>query len=158
MGRKRAAPSDLPERVHLNRGSYFYVCRLDGKQEWFLLGQDRQRAVQRGEALNAARSAAREHLLKHTKRLPDFLERVAGFDGELRCAYCGTTRDLGLDHVVPTSRGGSHRLFNLVLACGPCNASKGKGSPLPLMAKLRGHLPDLDQQISAFLFGKTPLN
>jgi len=41
------------------------------------------------------------------------------------CQYCGTTKDLTLDHVVPRSRGGRSTWKNLVAACKRCNASKG---------------------------------
>ena len=45
-------------------------------------------------------------------------------DGEV-CTYCGSTEDLTLDHVVPLSRGGTHALANLRVACRSCNSSKG---------------------------------
>ncbi len=42
-----------------------------------------------------------------------------------RCAYCeATDTRLELDHVHPRSRGGSHRVANLVLACRACNEAK----------------------------------
>lgn len=41
------------------------------------------------------------------------------------CVYCGTRRDLTLDHVIPSSRGGSHTWTNLVTACKRCNTRKG---------------------------------
>lgn len=42
------------------------------------------------------------------------------------CQYCGTrTRELTLDHVVPTHRGGQHTWDNLVSACPRCNHRKG---------------------------------
>ncbi|NOT76772.1 MAG: HNH endonuclease [Cyclobacteriaceae bacterium] len=41
------------------------------------------------------------------------------------CQYCGTKRDLTLDHVIPSSRGGAHSWLNLVAACKKCNAKKG---------------------------------
>lgn len=41
------------------------------------------------------------------------------------CQYCGTKRDLTLDHVIPSSRGGPHSWLNLVTACKRCNAKKG---------------------------------
>jgi 5-methylcytosine-specific restriction endonuclease McrA len=42
------------------------------------------------------------------------------------CVYCGA-RDvpLEIEHVVPRSRGGSDRVSNLVIACRPCNLTKG---------------------------------
>jgi len=43
-----------------------------------------------------------------------------------RCVYCGrgeTTFEI--DHVLPSSRGGSDRVSNLVLSCHDCNSAKG---------------------------------
>lgn len=40
------------------------------------------------------------------------------------CAYCGSTNNISLDHIVPLSRGGSHSIGNLISACMPCNLSK----------------------------------
>lgn len=43
-----------------------------------------------------------------------------------KCAYCGKTGvPLQIEHIVPKSRGGSSRISNLSLACGPCNQAKG---------------------------------
>ncbi|PJJ53759.1 HNH endonuclease [Mumia flava] len=44
------------------------------------------------------------------------------------CVYCGTERDLVIDHAVPISRDslGEHRLGNLVPACRSCNSSKSQ--------------------------------
>lgn len=41
------------------------------------------------------------------------------------CQYCGTDRDLTLDHLVPRSKGGKSTWNNLVSACKACNAKKG---------------------------------
>lgn len=43
-----------------------------------------------------------------------------------QCVYCDA-RDvpLNIDHIRPRSRSGSHRIFNLTLACVPCNQAKG---------------------------------
>ena len=46
-----------------------------------------------------------------------------------QCVYCGTGRDLTLDHVIPKSRGGKSTWTNLVAACKTCNAKKGDQSP-----------------------------
>jgi len=45
------------------------------------------------------------------------------------CQYCGTRKDLTLDHVMPSSRGGPHSWLNLVTACKRCNAKKGDYTP-----------------------------
>jgi hypothetical protein len=45
---------------------------------------------------------------------------------ERKCAYCGAENvPLYVEHLTPRSRGGSHRLSNLALACFPCNDRKG---------------------------------
>ncbi|MCE6959578.1 HNH endonuclease [Cereibacter sphaeroides] len=46
------------------------------------------------------------------------------------CAYCDARNvPLQIDHVRPRAHGGSNRVSNLVLACGPCNQAKG-GQPV----------------------------
>ncbi len=45
-------------------------------------------------------------------------------DGQ-RCQYCGSTRDLTLDHLIPRSKGGKSSWTNLVTACKKCNTKKG---------------------------------
>jgi len=55
------------------------------------------------------------------------------------CQYCGTRRELTLDHVIPSSRAGQHTWTNLVTACKRCNARKGDYTPeeaqMPLKRK-----------------------
>lgn len=41
-----------------------------------------------------------------------------------KCQYCGSTRGLTIDHVVPRSRGGDDSWNNLVVACSKCNTFK----------------------------------
>jgi len=41
------------------------------------------------------------------------------------CAYCGSEENLTLDHITPTSKGGSDRVTNVLCACHSCNHSKG---------------------------------
>lgn len=71
------------------------------------------------------------------------LRRVVGERDGWRCRFCGR-RDLvvppagrehtaeeasslaTLDHWLPRSRGGTWEMFNLVLACRPCNGEKGQ--------------------------------
>ena len=45
------------------------------------------------------------------------------------CQYCGDTKSLTLDHVMPRSRGGSSTWTNLVTACKKCNSYKGDRTP-----------------------------
>lgn len=41
-----------------------------------------------------------------------------------KCQYCGSTRSLTIDHVMPKSRGGEDTWENLVTCCSPCNVRK----------------------------------
>ncbi|MCE2777678.1 MAG: HNH endonuclease [Algoriphagus sp.] len=41
------------------------------------------------------------------------------------CQYCGSTRQLTIDHVIPRSKGGKTSWTNLVTACNRCNVLKG---------------------------------
>jgi 5-methylcytosine-specific restriction endonuclease McrA len=45
-----------------------------------------------------------------------------------RCQYCGTNKDLTIDHVIPKSKGGKSTWTNLVTACKKCNARKSDHS------------------------------
>ncbi len=44
------------------------------------------------------------------------------------CQYCGSTKRLTLDHVVPRVKGGPHTWENVVTACEDCNSRKGDKS------------------------------
>lgn len=47
-----------------------------------------------------------------------------------RCAYCDAEGvPLQIEHIAPRARGGSNRISNLALACGPCNSAKA-ASPI----------------------------
>ncbi len=65
-----------------------------------------------------------------------------------KCAYCGVEGvPLQIEHLIPTSRGGSSRVSNLTLACDDCNKKKGNrtaaefGYP-QLMDKAKAPLKD----------------
>ena len=45
------------------------------------------------------------------------------------CVYCGSVKQLTLDHVIPKSRGGKNEWTNLVTCCFKCNLRKGNRTP-----------------------------
>lgn len=80
------------------------------------------------------------------------------------CQYCGTKRDLTIDHVIPRAKGGADTWTNLVTACKKCNAKKGNYTPesanMPLRKKpakpsysifLKDHMNDQIGEWDAFL-------
>ncbi len=42
------------------------------------------------------------------------------------CNYCGSNKNLALDHIFPRKLGGKDDAENLIFACRSCNSSKGK--------------------------------
>jgi 5-methylcytosine-specific restriction endonuclease McrA len=45
------------------------------------------------------------------------------------CQYCGATKSLTIDHVLPKSKGGKTNWQNLITACHRCNTQKGDRTP-----------------------------
>ncbi len=43
---------------------------------------------------------------------------------DFRCRYCQSGVRLGIDHLTPLNRGGTHRSHNLVTCCHSCNSRK----------------------------------
>ena len=54
-----------------------------------------------------------------------------------QCGYCGSQKNLTIDHVIPKSRGGSNGWNNLVTCCSRCNSFKGDKTPEEAGMKLR---------------------
>ena len=46
-----------------------------------------------------------------------------------QCQYCGVSKDLTFDHVIPRAQGGRTTWENVVTACAPCNLKKGGRTP-----------------------------
>jgi 5-methylcytosine-specific restriction endonuclease McrA len=58
---------------------------------------------------------------------------------DFKCQYClgkFSLKDLTLDHVIPTSRGGKNTWDNVVTACSKCNGKKGNRLPKEAGMKL----------------------
>ena len=46
-----------------------------------------------------------------------------------QCTYCGSKRNLTIDHIIPKSKGGGNTWMNLVTSCSSCNRLKGDKTP-----------------------------
>jgi 5-methylcytosine-specific restriction endonuclease McrA len=73
---------------------------------------------------------------------------VLARDG-FRCQYCGGTRHLTIDHVIPRSRGGSTSWDNVVTSCAPCNVRKG--AKLPWEIDMVPHITPRPPTLADFL-------
>lgn len=61
---------------------------------------------------------------QHERTRATSYAKLAQRDGE-RCAVCGSTDALTVDHIVPIARDGTNELSNLQLLCFGCNVKKG---------------------------------
>jgi 5-methylcytosine-specific restriction endonuclease McrA len=52
------------------------------------------------------------------------------------CTYCGSKKNLTIDHIIPKSRGGQNTWMNLVTCCSSCNRLKGDKTPEEANMKL----------------------
>lgn len=65
----------------------------------------------------------KQYVNYYYNRVPLTKRNVFKRDG-YECVYCGNKKDLTLDHVIPTSKGGEHSWRNVVTACKKCNNTK----------------------------------
>lgn len=126
------------ERHSEKTRAYYEKHRADVeiyKREWYDLNKERLSSkakvyrVEHKEEIRAAKSNA-----KHTRRarlrfaqsffVPrDLIEELYSQP----CGYCGDYIEgqMQIDHIIPISRGGNHKIGNLISACPACNMSKG---------------------------------
>ena len=70
--------------------------------------------------------------------------RIYRRDGN-ECVYCGSKKNLTIDHVLPKSRGGQNEWTNLVTSCIKCNLKKANRTPEEAKMKMikTPHIPTL---------------
>jgi hypothetical protein len=79
-----------------------------------------------GFAFSMLDRAIREGVAQRQFRKAETEQIVQFFGGEIpECVYCGGHNVSRWDHLVAIRNGGSTVLGNMVLACGPCDDSKG---------------------------------
>ncbi len=67
-------------------------------------------------------------------------EKIKLLSGK-KCSYCGSAKDLALDHIFPQKFGGKDVGDNLIYACRSCNSSKGKKDLMEWMVSKRQFPP-----------------
>jgi len=84
------------------------------------------------------------YIKHHAKNLRASRSRIYKRDG-YECVYCGSKKELTLDHVIPKSKGGGNEWTNLVTSCFKCNLKKGNKTPeeVKLIMKHKPFTPSL---------------
>jgi 5-methylcytosine-specific restriction endonuclease McrA len=91
-------------------------------------------------------------LLKYIKFRPSGIKvnrnRIYRRDGN-ECGYCGSKKELTIDHIVPRSKGGSNSWSNLITCCHKCNLYKADRTPVEagMVLKKRPYEPSLFSDI-----------
>jgi 5-methylcytosine-specific restriction endonuclease McrA len=83
----------------------------------------RLRNKEKNRASKNARQSVRNRALCDTKFI--ILDKELKKIYSSPCAFCGSTTNQSLDHIIPLSKGGRHSVGNLMTLCSTCNASKG---------------------------------
>lgn len=146
-----SVPDILGRSVVVFSQNYLPLTRVNIKRAIVLLVSDKAEPVDFGGSNRwAVRSASSvlyvpEHIrltVASTERIwkiPPVNRREVLRRDRHTCQYCGSTKHLTLDHVIPRSKGGQHSWDNVVAACERCNAFKGDRTPLqagmPLLAQ-----------------------
>jgi len=107
------------------------------RERYYLLKETNPERIQR-ENLKSSRQYRKTEKGKLVKRLDSqlrrnktlgvidkiaWLKKLRAFGG--KCAKCGSSEKIQIDHIVPISRGGTNHITNLQPLCSHCNASKG---------------------------------
>lgn len=118
------------------------ICNLPRAVSLMLLGKAEvveltEHAIRTGESAIVAPSILR---MRYLVRRPMPQLRLSRHSILARdrytCQYCGSQRDLTIDHVIPRWAGGPQSWDNLVACCRRCNLKKGDKSPQQAGMKL----------------------
>lgn len=96
---------------------YLEKCRVQGRKssaEWYATDKGRTTKL---ALLHKRRAATGNYTVEQWATSLEYFE--------YQCAYCGEAHNLTVDHVKAISQGGANYVYNLIPACGSCNASKG---------------------------------
>ena len=91
-------------------------------RNWTAKNRERARLID--QRVKAKRQAA---FNDGTITLKAWLSVLDKFDN--KCVYCGSDKNITMDHVMPLVRGGEHSIKNVVPACKPCNSKKNDRLP-----------------------------
>jgi 5-methylcytosine-specific restriction endonuclease McrA len=115
------------------------VLLVSGRAEPLDFGQGEGVAVHSPTAVFTVPSTIRLTMnhIQRAWRVPAVSRREVLKRDKHTCQYCGSNKQLTLDHIIPRSKGGPHSWTNVVTACARCNSRKGDRTPTQAGMTLR---------------------
>ena len=80
------------------------------------------RNIKKNRPVKNARQSIRNRLLNSSEYVILYKELKRVYSDP--CFKCGSLTNQSLDHKIPLSKGGEHKIGNIMTLCKPCNASK----------------------------------
>lgn len=127
------------DRVIILNGDYTFLNTVDWKRALCLIMKGKTEVLKYAKDVirRADGSVIRLPLvmklikvirLIYKNKVPFTKKNILVRDG-YKCQYCGSNRELTIDHVIPSSRGGKNSFENCITACKPCNNKKSNRTP-----------------------------
>ena len=103
---------------------------------WSKGGGVLSRFINRKEAIKLFKiKCQNERIYARIKKIKDMdhIKLHVKLESNCQCVYCGKKfdildRDLTIDHIIPTSKGGDDEPYNMVACCKVCNSSKSNNT------------------------------
>lgn len=119
-------------RVLMYHHSNKKTANLKRRIRWASAGTEHNDMVRKAwESANLEKSRIIKKLARQKRRATKLMAltyRITGKDLAAilsrPCIYCGTSKNITLEHVIPLNRGGLHGIGNLAPACKSCNSAK----------------------------------
>jgi 5-methylcytosine-specific restriction endonuclease McrA len=122
----------------------------------FLLRGGTQRSTGRRSLIRASSIIAikgKDFVVRHFDRVPALTKEMLLARDRYICAYCARRfrpEELDIEHIVPSSKGGTDSWMNLVAACKACNCHKADRTPDAAGMKLH-YVPYIPNRYEAFI-------
>ena len=130
----------MTTRTVILNGDYTFLNVVDWKRAICLMIKQKaevlkfsDRIIRSGEGKVITRVPLVMRLIKiirmiYKNRVP-FTKKNVFVRDAYKCGYCGDTKNLTIDHIMPASRGGKNNFDNCITACKPCNNKKDRRTP-----------------------------
>jgi HNH endonuclease len=145
--------------INVRDAAHYYatdtVAWAIGSNEFVLRGGTQRstgmRSVIRASSIIAVKG--RDFIVRHFDHAPTLTKEMLLARDRYICAYCAQRfrfDELDMEHIVPSSKGGTDSWMNLVAACKACNRRKANRTPEGAGMKLR-YVPYIPNRHEAFI-------